>query len=62
MVLLTVFLPLINFFLFAIFGNLVDRKQLSLYVISSMGALLVALITLASSVIAGNVQVASLGI
>lgn len=61
MALLTVFLPLLNFFLFAIFGNLVDRKQLALYVVSSMGALLVALVTLAHSVIAGNVQIASLG-
>lgn len=62
MILLTVFTPLINFLLFAIFSTLVNRKQLAAYVIASMGVLLIFLLTLAPSVIAGETQIASLGV
>jgi proton-translocating NADH-quinone oxidoreductase chain L len=62
MLLLTVFLPLINFFLFVTASTFVNRKQLAAYTIASMGTLLVLLLTLAPSVMAGETQTTSLGV
>jgi hypothetical protein len=62
MLLLTVFLPLLNFLLFALASVYVNRKQLAAYTIASMGTLLLLLISLAPGVIAGETQTTTLGV
>jgi len=60
--LLTVALPLLNFLLFAMASNYVNRKQLAAYTITSMGFLLVLLLTLAPSIMAGEAYTTSMGV
>lgn len=62
MLLLTVFLPLFNFFLFATTSLYVNRRQLAVYVFTSMGTLLFLLLLAAPGIIAGETQTASLGV
>ena len=62
MIFLSVFTPLLNFLLFAIFSTVVNRKQLASYTIASMGALLLGLLSMAPAIIAGDTQAASLGV
>lgn len=62
MLLLTVFLPLVNFILFLSCGRLVRIKTLTTFVIGSMFALLAGLIYSAPVVIGGALRVASLGV
>jgi hypothetical protein len=62
MLLFTVFLPLVNFILFLLFGRLVHTRILTTYVIASMFALLAGLIYSAPEVIEGSFRVASLGV
>lgn len=61
MPLLLVFLPLVNFLLFLTFGRLCDRKTLSNYAIAGMVLLLLILAFHAPAVLAGDVQIATLG-
>jgi NADH:ubiquinone oxidoreductase subunit 5 (subunit L)/multisubunit Na+/H+ antiporter MnhA subunit len=61
MLLTIVFLPLIEFFVFALFGTRVNRIQLSNFTIVSMGVLLLSLILMGPSIIAGNAYVTTLG-
>lgn len=62
MLLLAVFTPLINFLVFAALSTFVNRKQLALYTVASMGALLIFLITFMPQVMSGVMQTASLGV
>jgi proton-translocating NADH-quinone oxidoreductase chain L len=62
MVLWTVFLPLINFFAFATLSGFVARKQLAMFTVASMGAILSGLLLLAPSVISGSCYIVSLGV
>lgn len=62
MLLLLVFTPFINFLSFALFSTFVNRKQLALYTIASMGVLLSFLLLLAPSIIAGKSYTISLGL
>lgn len=62
MLLLTVFLPFVNFLLFLLFGAAVSTKRLSNFVIASIIITFVALLSLAPSVITGLVQTAHLGV
>ena len=62
MLLLIVFLPLVNFLLFVLFGSTVSTKRLSNYVIASIAMTFGGLITLAPSVISGVVHTAQLGV
>lgn len=62
MVLLTVFLPLINFLLLLAFGRLVQIKILSSFVIISMVGLLATLFFSLPGVIEGTSSIASLGV
>jgi len=57
-----VFLPLINFLLFLLFGSLVLHKQLTTYVVGSMFFALALLIGLGSSIVGGTTQIAHLGV
>ena len=62
MLLLTVFLPLANFFLFLFFGRLVSTKVLATLVIASMFSLLAGLVYSLPSIIEGTSQIATLGV
>lgn len=62
MLFLTVFTPLINFLVFAIFSTFAHRKQLAAYTIASMAFLLIYLLFCAPDIIAGTTQTASLGV
>ena len=62
MILLTVFLPLVNFLLFLLFGGAVSTKRLASYVIASIAFTLAGLLGLGPSVVAGSVQTAHLGV
>ena len=61
MLLTIVFLPLVEFLTFAIFGTRIHRTQLSNFTIVSMGALLFTIVLMGPSIIAGNTYVATLG-
>lgn len=62
MLLFVVFLPLVNFLLFLVFGRLVSTKILATVVIGSMFTLLAGLICSAPAVIAGTSSIATLGV
>jgi proton-translocating NADH-quinone oxidoreductase chain L len=62
MLLLAVFTPFINFLVFAVFSTFVNRKQLVTYTVTSMGALLLFLLTYIPQVMSGVTQTASLGV
>jgi proton-translocating NADH-quinone oxidoreductase chain L len=62
MLLLAVFTPLINFLVFATLSTFVNRKQLAVYTVASMGALLIFLITFMPQIMSGVTQTASLGV
>ena len=51
MLLTIVFLPLINFFTFALFGTRVHRTQLANFTVASMGVLLASIVYIGSSII-----------
>ena len=57
----TIMLPLINYFLFVIFGRFVNRSLLGHYVVFSMFCALSYLFFMFPQIVAGNVYVASLG-
>lgn len=61
MLLTIVFLPLIEFFAFALFGTRINRTQLSNFTIVSMGVLLFSIILMGPNIIAGNAYVTTLG-
>jgi len=61
MLLHIVFLPLINFFTFALFGSRIHRTQLSNFTIVSMGFLLFSIIFMGPGLIAGNAYATTLG-
>jgi NADH:ubiquinone oxidoreductase subunit 5 (subunit L)/multisubunit Na+/H+ antiporter MnhA subunit len=61
MVLLTVFLPFVNFLLFVMFGSLVSRQRLATYVIFSMGCSLLFLLLSLPQIVGGHTPTASLG-
>lgn len=62
MPLLIVFLPLVNFFKFALLGTKVHRRQLSLFTVAGMGLLLTSILFIAPAVTAGTTQITSLGV
>jgi hypothetical protein len=62
MLLFVVFLPLVNFLLFLVFGRLVSTKTLASIVIGSMFTLLAGLIYAAPSFISGISSIATLGV
>lgn len=57
-----VFVPFINFLIFAFFSNVICRKQLALFVIASMCFVLGLLLMLLPSVIEGAVYSATMGV
>jgi proton-translocating NADH-quinone oxidoreductase chain L len=61
MVLLTVFLPLINFLAFAMLSGFVFRKQLATFTVASMSAILFGLLLMAPAIISGDSYTVSLG-
>lgn len=62
MILLLVFLPLINFLSFATLSLFVNRKQLALYTIASMGVSFFLLLCMSPAIIAGQTYSVSLGV
>jgi NADH:ubiquinone oxidoreductase subunit 5 (subunit L)/multisubunit Na+/H+ antiporter MnhA subunit len=61
MLFLIIFFPLINFFIFLIFGRIISCKRLAMVVIANMIAMLGILLALAPAVISGKIYSASLG-
>lgn len=61
MLLIIVFLPLINFLTFALFGTRVHRTQLANFTVASMGILLFLIAQMGPSVMEGNSYITTVG-